>query len=48
MAKVIATITKWVDGYITGPDDRAGQGLGVGGERCTMGHGLPLDLRVPA
>jgi dihydrofolate reductase len=30
---VIATITTSVDGYVTGPDDRAGQGLGVGGER---------------
>jgi dihydrofolate reductase len=30
---VIATITTSVDGYITGPDDRAGQGLGIGGER---------------
>jgi dihydrofolate reductase len=29
----IATITTSVDGYITGPDDRPGQGLGVGGER---------------
>jgi dihydrofolate reductase len=30
---VIASITTSVDGYVTGPDDRAGQGLGVGGER---------------
>ena len=30
---VIATITTSVDGYVTGPDDRAGQGLGIGGER---------------
>ena len=33
MGKVGASITISVDGYITGPDDRAGQGLGVGGER---------------
>jgi dihydrofolate reductase len=33
MAKVVAAITQSVDGYVTGPDDRAGQGLGVGGER---------------
>jgi dihydrofolate reductase len=33
MPKVIASITTSVDGYITGPDDRPGQGLGVGGER---------------
>jgi hypothetical protein len=29
----IASITLSVDGFITGPDDRPGQGLGVGGER---------------
>ena len=33
MSKVIATITTSVDGYVVGPDDREGQGLGVGGER---------------
>ena len=33
MAKVIAAITTSVDGYVAGPDDRAGQGLGEGGER---------------
>jgi dihydrofolate reductase len=33
MGKVAAGITMSVDGYITGPDDRPGQGLGVGGER---------------
>lgn len=33
MGKAIASITTSVDGYITGPDDRAGQGLGLGGER---------------
>ncbi len=33
MGKVIASITVSVDGYVTGPDDHAGQGLGVGGER---------------
>lgn len=30
---VIASITTSVDGYITGPDDGPGRGLGVGGER---------------
>jgi dihydrofolate reductase len=30
---VIATITTSLDGYITGPDDGPGCGLGVGGER---------------
>lgn len=29
----IAGISMSVDGFITGPDDRPGQGLGVGGER---------------
>src|SRR5437764_14480588 len=33
MPKVLAGITMSLDGYITGPDDRAGAGLGEGGER---------------
>jgi dihydrofolate reductase len=33
MGKVIAGITTSVDGYITGPDDGPGRGLGTGGER---------------
>ncbi len=33
MGKVAAGITISVNGYITGPEDRPGQGLGVGGER---------------
>jgi dihydrofolate reductase len=33
MTKVIAAITTSVDGYVAGPDDRAGKGLGEGGER---------------
>jgi dihydrofolate reductase len=33
MSKVIAGITTSVDGYVTGPDDGPGQGLGKGGER---------------
>ena len=31
--KVIASITTSVDGYVTGPEDGPGCGLGVGGER---------------
>ncbi|RLQ03548.1 dihydrofolate reductase [Micromonospora sp. BL1] len=31
--RVRASITVSLDGYVTGPDDHAGQGLGVGGER---------------
>ena len=33
MPKVLAGITMSLDGYITGPDDRPGAGLGEGGER---------------
>lgn len=33
MAKVIASITMSIDGYIAGPDDGPGKGLGEGGER---------------
>jgi dihydrofolate reductase len=33
MSRVIASITTSVDGYVTGPDDHPGQGLGRGGER---------------
>ena len=31
--QVKAAITVSVDGYVTGPDDHEGQGLGIGGER---------------
>jgi dihydrofolate reductase len=33
MAKVVAAITTSVDGYVAGPDDGPGKGLGEGGER---------------
>src|SRR5438132_7008855 len=33
MPKVIAGITMSLDGYVTGPNDRVGAGLGDGGER---------------
>ena len=33
MTKVCASITTSVDGYVTGPDDGPGKGLGEGGER---------------
>ena len=33
MTKVTASITTSVDGYITGPNDGPGKGLGDGGER---------------
>jgi dihydrofolate reductase len=33
MSKVIASITMSVDGFVTGPDDGPGCGLGKGGER---------------
>jgi dihydrofolate reductase len=32
MSKVVAGITMSVDGYIAGPDDGPGRGLGIGGE----------------
>jgi len=33
MSTVLASITTSLDGYVTGPDDGPGRGLGVGGER---------------
>jgi dihydrofolate reductase len=33
MTKVVAAITTSVDGYVAGPDDGPGKGLGEGGER---------------
>jgi dihydrofolate reductase len=33
MTTIMAGITTSLDGYVVGPDDRPGQGLGVGGER---------------
>ena len=33
MGQVLATITTSIDGYVAGPDDGPGCGLGVGGER---------------
>ena len=33
MTKVLAGITTSLDGYISGPDDGPGKGLGEGGER---------------
>src|SRR2546423_15540899 len=33
MTKVLAGITTSVDGYVAGPDDGTGKGLGEGGER---------------
>jgi hypothetical protein len=33
MAKVVAAITISLDGYVTGPNDGPGRGLGDGGER---------------
>jgi dihydrofolate reductase len=33
MTKVIAAITTSIDGYVAGPDDGPGKGLGEGGER---------------
>jgi len=33
MTKIFAGITTSIDGYVAGPDDRPGKGLGEGGER---------------
>ena len=33
MTSVVAQITQSLDGYVTGPDDGPGKGLGEGGER---------------
>jgi hypothetical protein len=47
MSKVIAGITVSVDGYITGPDDGPGCGLGVGGERLQLlGLRRSVELRL--
>jgi hypothetical protein len=37
MTMVIASITTSVDGYVAGPDDGPGKGLGEGGERLHYG-----------
>jgi hypothetical protein len=45
MGKVIAGITTSVDGYVAGPDDGPGVGLGKGGERLhNWVFGGPMDL----
>jgi len=46
MTKVLAAITTSVDGYITGPNDGPGKGLGEGGERlhyCVFGGPWAYD-----
>ncbi|HVH65080.1 MAG TPA: dihydrofolate reductase family protein [Candidatus Acidoferrum sp.] len=48
MGKVIAGITTSVDGYITGPNDGPGRGLGVGGERLHYWvFGGPWEYNTP-
>lgn len=37
MTKGVAQITTSLDGYITGPDDGPGRGLGIGANGCTAG-----------
>ena len=50
MGKVIAGITTSLDGYVTGPNDRLGAGLGDGGEDrhadgpVRAGRDDPVDL----
>lgn len=49
MGNVVAGITVSVDGYITGPDDGPGCGLGVGGERLHYWvFGGPWSYDTPA
>lgn len=49
MGKVIAGITTSVDGYIAGPDDGPGCGLGIGGERLHYWvFGGPWTYDAPA
>src|SRR5207245_2903104 len=49
MSKIVAGITTSVDGYITGPDDGPGRGLGVGGERLHYWvFGGPWSYESPA
>jgi dihydrofolate reductase len=46
MGKVVADITMSLDGFITGPDDGPGRGLGEGGEclhNWVMGRPWPYD-----
>ena len=38
MSTIVAGISTSVDGYITGPDDGPGCGLGVGGARLRRGN----------
>jgi dihydrofolate reductase len=45
VAKVIAGITISLDGYVTGPNDRRGAGLGDGGERLHWVFGGPWTYK---
>jgi len=48
MGKVLAGITISVDGFITGPRDDPGCGLGVGGERAAVARCRhPASTRLP-
>ena len=47
MGEVLAGITTSVDGYVAGPDDGPGRGLGAGGEPVSYTHlTLPTTERV--
>src|SRR6266498_4129349 len=46
MAKVVAGITTSIDGYITGPNDGPGKGLGEGGERLHYWAAASEELLV--
>ncbi len=48
MAKVTASITTSLDGYITGPNDGPDKGLGEGGERLTTGSSAGRSRTTPS
>ena len=48
MSKVVLYMSMSVDGFIAGPDDGPGRGLGVGGERLHdwLGPAAPTPVRT--
>jgi hypothetical protein len=47
MGKVIADISMSLDGFVAGPHDGLGRGLGDGGEPIHNCDGRPVDRRGP-
>jgi hypothetical protein len=48
MAKIVLDMSMSLDGFITGPDDSTGHGLGVNGERlhAWLAEGSATDPRT--